>query len=274
MRPLAALAALLLSLPACFLFEPIGPPPSRPEPLGEQPPRPTPAASAWSARSDSDGDGVLDMHDRCPNDPEDRDLFEDEDGCPDPDNDRDGILDRCDRCPNDPETYNGFDDADGCPDSQRVIVKPARIVIVQFVHFALGQHRFGAPSLPVVDATAEVLKEHPEIEVVAVIGHTSQDEQRPDLLSLRRAQEVRAALIQRGIDADRVVAFGAGSRQPIADNKTTEGREKNRRTEFRILSLQGSEIARWDGAQVVAVDPPPSPPRPPPPPVPVIPGCP
>jgi len=65
---------------------------------------------------DRDGDGVPDSVDRCPDEPEDRDDFEDEDGCPDPDNDRDRILDRDDQCPNDPETYNGFQDSDGCPD--------------------------------------------------------------------------------------------------------------------------------------------------------------
>ena len=66
---------------------------------------------------DRDGDGIKDDVDRCPDDPEDFDDFEDEDGCPDPDNDRDGILDVDDKCPNEPETKNGFEDEDGCPDS-------------------------------------------------------------------------------------------------------------------------------------------------------------
>ena len=65
---------------------------------------------------DRDGDGIPDDIDLCPDDPEDRDGFEDEDGCPDPDNDHDGILDVDDRCPNEPETKNGFQDEDGCPD--------------------------------------------------------------------------------------------------------------------------------------------------------------
>ncbi len=66
---------------------------------------------------DRDGDGIKDDVDKCPDDPEDKDDFEDEDGCPDPDNDRDGILDKDDKCPNEPETKNGFEDQDGCPDS-------------------------------------------------------------------------------------------------------------------------------------------------------------
>jgi outer membrane protein OmpA-like peptidoglycan-associated protein len=65
---------------------------------------------------DRDGDGIKDDVDKCPDEPEDRDGFQDEDGCPDPDNDIDHILDRDDACPNDPETMNGIADADGCPD--------------------------------------------------------------------------------------------------------------------------------------------------------------
>jgi outer membrane protein OmpA-like peptidoglycan-associated protein len=94
---------------------------------------------------DRDGDGIKDIDDKCPNEPEDKDGFQDEDGCPDPDNDGDGILDvddKCpntpgvaathgcpredsdgdgipddlDRCPNQPEDKDGFQDEDGCPD--------------------------------------------------------------------------------------------------------------------------------------------------------------
>src|SRR5204863_6589756 len=65
---------------------------------------------------DNDGDGIPDSRDKCPNQPEDKDGFEDLDGCPDPDNDHDGIPDAQDKCPNDPETINGYQDDDGCPD--------------------------------------------------------------------------------------------------------------------------------------------------------------
>lgn len=66
---------------------------------------------------DTDKDGILDDADKCPDEPEDRDGFQDDDGCPDLDNDADGVLDRVDLCPNDPETVNGLQDEDGCPDS-------------------------------------------------------------------------------------------------------------------------------------------------------------
>ncbi len=65
---------------------------------------------------DSDHDGVLDRDDKCPAAREDRDGFEDDDGCPDPDNDGDRIPDSRDRCRDAAETYDGFKDDDGCPD--------------------------------------------------------------------------------------------------------------------------------------------------------------
>jgi OOP family OmpA-OmpF porin len=65
---------------------------------------------------DRDGDGIKDDVDKCPDEPEDYDGFEDADGCPDPDNDHDGIPDVDDRCPNEPEDRDGDQDADGCPE--------------------------------------------------------------------------------------------------------------------------------------------------------------
>ena len=65
---------------------------------------------------DNDGDGIPDKADKCPNEPEDRDGFQDEDGCPEPDNDNDNIADKLDKCPLEPEDKDGFEDDDGCPD--------------------------------------------------------------------------------------------------------------------------------------------------------------
>ena len=66
---------------------------------------------------DNDNDGVPDGRDLAPNLPEDRDGFQDEDGRPDFDNDGDGIRDADDKCPNAPEDFNGIQDTDGCPDA-------------------------------------------------------------------------------------------------------------------------------------------------------------
>lgn len=65
---------------------------------------------------DQDSDGIADDKDRCPALAEDKDGFEDDDGCPDDDNDGDRIPDDKDKCPNQPETINGLADDDGCPD--------------------------------------------------------------------------------------------------------------------------------------------------------------
>ena len=65
---------------------------------------------------DNDGDTILDKDDKCPNQAEDSDGFQDTDGCPDPDNDQDGVDDAHDQCPDKKETVNGFKDDDGCPD--------------------------------------------------------------------------------------------------------------------------------------------------------------
>ena len=65
---------------------------------------------------DRDHDGIIDRLDKCPDEPEDWDGFQDEDGCPDPDNDGDGIPDVRDKCPNEPEDFDTFQDEDGCPD--------------------------------------------------------------------------------------------------------------------------------------------------------------
>ena len=93
--------------------------------LGTGMPRGVPAPLArvvvgvsWSREllRDRDGDGLLKPADKCPREPEDKDDFEDEDGCPDPDNDGDGILDEPDECPDEAEDLDSFEDEDGCPD--------------------------------------------------------------------------------------------------------------------------------------------------------------
>jgi len=65
---------------------------------------------------DSDGDGIVDEEDLCPNDPEDMDGWKDEDGCADSDNDQDAIPDTEDSCPDVPEDVDNIEDEDGCPD--------------------------------------------------------------------------------------------------------------------------------------------------------------
>jgi outer membrane protein OmpA-like peptidoglycan-associated protein/opacity protein-like surface antigen len=177
---------------------------------------------------DRDGDGIPDNLDKCPDEPEDKDGFQDADGCPDPDNDNDGIPDTMDKCPNDPETKNGFQDADGCPDE--VIRELAGI------GFELDSAKIDAASAPILEAAFKILSEYPQLSV-EISGHTSSEglAARNLDLSLRRAEAVKAWLIKRGIAEPRLLTVGHGSDKPIADNATEDGRRKNRRIEFRIL---------------------------------------
>jgi outer membrane protein OmpA-like peptidoglycan-associated protein len=70
----------------------------------------------WFGERDGDGDGIPNSTDKCPDRAEDRDTYQDEDGCPDEDDDGDGILDAVDKCAKEAEDKDGFEDEDGCPD--------------------------------------------------------------------------------------------------------------------------------------------------------------
>ncbi|HET9930446.1 MAG TPA: OmpA family protein [Polyangiaceae bacterium] len=65
---------------------------------------------------DTDGDGITDSIDACVLEAEDKDGYLDEDGCPEVDNDLDGLLDTADKCPLEAEDLDSYEDADGCPD--------------------------------------------------------------------------------------------------------------------------------------------------------------
>ena len=77
---------------------------------------PVATAEERFAREEDDGDDVAAGDDRCPKEPEDKDGFADDDGCPDPDDDNDGIADGADRCPRKAEDIDKHDDGDGCPE--------------------------------------------------------------------------------------------------------------------------------------------------------------
>ncbi len=187
-----------------------------------------------SVAGDSDADGILDMDDLCPDTREDRDSFEDEDGCPDGDNDHDRILDRDDKCPNEPELYNGYEDDDGCPDRGRVVVTDTSIEVLDQVYFAKASDDVQPVSRSVVDAIAATLAGNPSIVKIEIGGHASVDEGEAWGLSSRRAAAVRQALVQRGIDAGRLVLVPYGATRPIATTDTDTSRARNRRVDFLI----------------------------------------
>ncbi|HVR60847.1 MAG TPA: OmpA family protein [Polyangia bacterium] len=184
---------------------------------------------------DNDKDGIPDLQDKCPNLPEDKDGFEDEDGCPDPDNDNDGIPDVKDKCPNQPETKNGYQDEDGCPDELPKAV--ARFTgVIEGINFKSGSADITFGSFGILDRAAQVMTEYPDINI-EISGHTdsrgSADYNRD--LSSRRAGAVKNYLVSKGIRPDRLTSIGYGMDRPIASNRTDSGRARNRRTEFRLI---------------------------------------
>jgi OmpA-OmpF porin, OOP family len=227
-------------------------PPRRPEP------RPDPLA-------DEDGDKIPDVRDRCPSEPEDMDGFEDDDGCPDPDNDKDGIADGKDKCPNEPEDLDGWQDEDGCPDPDNdgdgivdaadrcpnepgpaaeggcpkrfelINVTDEKIELRQAVYFKTAKAVIMPRSFGLLDEVAAALGARPTMQV-RIEGHTDSRGSRAYNLRLSqaRADSVKAYLVGKGIGSDRMEAKGYGPEQPIDNNKTAAGRERNRRVEFMI----------------------------------------
>jgi len=192
---------------------------------------------------DTDGDGIYDDADKCPNEPEDKDGWEDEDGCPDLDNDGDEIADADDQCPNEPETYNKFQDEDGCPDTkpakkyQRIVVTEKQIILKQMVHFETGKALIMPDSYAVLNEVADVLIENPNIRI-RVEGHTdSRGSMELNMrLSNARADSVKQYLVSKGIDSSRIETVGYGPTKPIDTNRTASGRARNRRVEIHIIS--------------------------------------
>jgi OmpA-OmpF porin, OOP family len=78
------------------------------------------------------------------------------------------------------------------------------------------------------------------LEVVIAIGHADSigSDAYNQRLSIRRAEAVKAYLVSKGIEANRVYTEGKGEKQPVADNKTRDGRAKNRRTEIEVIGTR------------------------------------
>jgi OmpA-OmpF porin, OOP family len=78
------------------------------------------------------------------------------------------------------------------------------------------------------------------LEVIIAVGHTDSDgsDAFNQKLSLRRSEAVKAYLVGKGIDANRVYTEGKGEKSPVADNKTKEGKAKNRRTEIEVVGTR------------------------------------
>jgi outer membrane protein OmpA-like peptidoglycan-associated protein len=163
------------------------------------------------------------------------------DGCPNSDRDGDGVLDADDRCPDQAETHNGFQDEDGCPDeAPRVALTEKALTIRDKLFFETGKSEIGAVSLGTIDEIAKVLAATPAVELIEIQGHAD-NMGAPDRnlqITQARASAVRRALIERGVAPTRITAVGYGEYCPVAANLPDRGgNEQNRRVEFRILRM-------------------------------------
>ena len=81
------------------------------------------------------------------------------------------------------------------------------------------------------------------LEVIIAVGHTDSVGSDPynQKLSVRRSEAVKAYLVSKGIEKNRVYTEGKGEKQPVADNKTTEGRAKNRRVEIEVVGTRANK---------------------------------
>jgi outer membrane protein OmpA-like peptidoglycan-associated protein len=199
------------------------------------------------APPDRDGDGIPDQYDKCPDQPEDKDGIDDQDGCPEDDADNDGIPDTKDACPKEPGQPDPDPKKNGCP--KFIHLEGSQVRVLQQVHFQTGSATILPDSFPMLQEIVLLLKANPDIKRMRIEGHTD-NRGNADMnldLSKRRAASVRQWLVDHGIDSGRLESEGYGLTRPIASNDTDEGRALNRRVEFKILE-QGSETGAPSGA--------------------------
>jgi len=173
---------------------------------------------------DRDGDGVADAEDECPDTAGSINLS----GCPD--RDGDGIKDMNDRCPDNAGTQAN----NGCPEMEQQ-QRETLNVLGQVLLFKFNSYSIIPDSIDALEGIYEILKEYPDAQVV-VTGHTDSigSAEFNMALSEMRAQTVVNYLIKRGLNPNQFTAIGKGETEPVASNKTEDGRKANRRVSFSI----------------------------------------
>lgn len=117
-----------------------------------------------------------------------------------------------------------------------------KIVLMQSINFGSNNAVLKEDSFGVLNQVAHILNSHPELSHVLVEGHCSNAGDTPEIeafemkLSLDRANAVKTYLVRQGVDESRLGTVGHGDKRPIATNDTAEGRARNRRVEFTIIS--------------------------------------
>jgi outer membrane protein OmpA-like peptidoglycan-associated protein len=104
--------------------------------------------------------------------------------------------------------------------------------IALYINFDTGKSNIKPESMTIIDQIAALLKAHADLKV-SIEGHTDNvgTPESNKTLSQQRAKSVMSAVVQKGIAADRMAAVGWGQEKPIADNRSEDGRAKNRRVE-------------------------------------------
>ncbi|MDA3904004.1 MAG: OmpA family protein [Desulfuromusa sp.] len=185
--------------------------------LAKAAPKPAPIVAKPTPPRDSDGDGVTDDKDQCPNTPKGAPV--DSKGCP-LDSDGDGVSDYRDQCPGTPAGVSV--DVYGCPTK-----------LTLQINFGNDSSKIGPEFDSEVAKAAQCINDYPGNSVF-IDGHTDSSGAAAYNLKLseQRATAVKNRLIERfNVKESRMVARGFGEDHPVADNKNATGRELNRRVE-------------------------------------------
>ncbi|AZD06733.1 Putative outer membrane protein [Pseudomonas chlororaphis] len=158
----------------------------------------------------------------------------------DGDEDGDGVPDSRDKCPGTPKGVPV--DANGCPPEpvavvEEVVVVKEETIVIRDVHFEFDSAKLTAADKAKLDTIATRLKQEAPSAQLRVTGHTDSvgSDAYNQRLSEKRARSVTEYLISAGVPRSSFVSVaGAGESQPVADNKTADGRAMNRRTEIKI----------------------------------------
>ena len=172
--------------------------------------------------TDADGDGVADSADKCPLTPNGTNV--DAKGCKvDLDLDKDGVLNSADLCPN--TIFGDAVNSDGCP--QEITLK---------INFENNSADIKESSNEAINAFATFLSSHTNYNA-NIVGYTDSRGSAAynKKLSLNRANQVKAILVEKGVNASQIKAIGMGEMNPIADNETAEGRLENRRIQAELI---------------------------------------
>lgn len=174
---------------------------------------------------DRDGDGIYDEDDLCP----DVKGIVKYKGCPMPDKDQDGIADDKDKCPD----MAGNAANGGCPEI--AALKSWVNYVAQNIFFETGRARLLPRSFSSLDSLANLLKNYPVLQLT-IEGHTDNigGVTYNQNLSDKRANAVMIYLTDKGITTARLRAAGYGQQKPVAENTNEEGRAKNRRVELKL----------------------------------------